>query len=323
MGQPVDNHNLLGIDRVGDVLAFVRVADAQSFTVAAQRLGLTRSAIGKCIARLEDCLGTRLVHRTTRRVSLTDEGRLFYEHAVCILSEVDSATAALASRNEAPRGRLRIDLPVAFGRKHVLPVLQRFLERWPDVEAEVTFTDDYTDLVREGIDLAIRIGGDYDSRLVQRVLTAHHLVTCATPDYLARHGVPQTPDDLVHHKTLVFMHNGMPVPWRYEVNGKMRNVPVSGRLRLGNTEALRDAALSGVGMVQLSTFLIGTDLHDGRLVPVLENFTLPSIPVHAVYPHRRYLAPKVRSFIDAILEEWRDPPPWSSCAVLNLTAHAG
>ncbi|KAA5924541.1 LysR family transcriptional regulator [Achromobacter xylosoxidans] len=299
-----------GIDHLGDVLAFVRVADAQSFTLASERLGLSRSAIGKCIARLEQGLGARLLHRSTRSVSLSDEGRLFYEHAQRILAEVDNATGAMASRQEAPRGRLRIDLPVALGRLHIMPLLAGYLRQWPEVEADVSFSDDYADLVRDGIDLAIRIGGEADSRLVRRVLAPHRLITCAAPAYLERYGVPASPDALARHRTLAFTHMGAPVPWRYASHGQERSVAVAGRLRLGDTEALRDAALEGAGIVQLGAFLVGEDLRQGRLVPLLETHAPPGAPVCAVYPHRRHLAPKVRRLIDEIAARWAGGAPW-------------
>lgn len=299
-----------GIDHIGDVLAFVRVADAQSFTLASEKLGLSRSAIGKCIARLEQSLGARLLHRSTRSVSLSDEGRVFYEHAQRILAEVDNATDAMASRQEAPRGRLRIDLPVALGRLHLMPLLHDYLAQWPQVDADVSFSDDYTDLVRDGIDVAIRIGGEADSRLVRRVLAPHRLITCAAPAYLDRHGAPASPDDLPRHQTLAFTHMGALVPWRYTHQGQDRNVQIAGRVRLGNTEALRDAALAGAGIVQLGAFLVGDDLRQGRLVPLLESYAPPGAPVCAVYPHRRHLAPKVRRLIDDIAARWENGAPW-------------
>ena len=248
----MDNKTLAGIDHIGDLRAFVRVADACNFTLAAERLGLTRSAVGKCVARLEAGLGVRLLHRSTRSVSLSDEGRLFYEHATRILSEVDNAAGAMARRKQTPRGRLRIDVPVSMGRLHVLPLVREYLDRWPDVEAELSFSDDYSDLVRDGIDLAIRIGGDGDSRLVRRVLAPHRLITCASPAYLARHGMPATLDELPRHQVLAFVHAGAVVPWRYSAGGEERQLHVAGRLRLGNTEALRDAALAGAGIAQLA-----------------------------------------------------------------------
>ena len=278
------------LDHLGDLLAFVRVADAQSFTAAADKLGLSRSAIGKCIARLEQGLGARLLHRSTRSVSLSDEGRVFYAHALRILAEVENAADAMDSRRQAPRGRLRLDLPVSLGRLHVMPLLRDYLREWPEVEADVSFSDDYADLVRDGIDVAIRIGGDPDSRLVQRVLAPHRLITCASPAYLERHGAPATPDDLARHRT------------------------VARRLRLGDTEALRDAALAGEGIAQLGAFLVGADLRAGRLQAVLESVAPAGAPVCAVYPHRRHLAPKVRVLIDGIARAWRAGPPWAAGA---------
>ncbi|MDR6603313.1 DNA-binding transcriptional LysR family regulator [Achromobacter deleyi] len=309
--KPAPSHRL---DHIGDLLAFVRVADAQSFTAAADKLGLSRSAIGKCITRLEQGLGARLLHRSTRSVSLSDDGRIFYEHAQRILSEVDNATDAMASRKQAPRGRLRIDLPVSLGRLHLMPMLRAYLRRWPDVEAEVSFSDDYTDLVRDGIDVAIRIGGESDSRLVRRVLAPHRLITCAAPEYLERHGAPATPDALNQHHTLVYTHAGQRVPWRFAIQGLARQVPMNGRLRLGHTEALRDAALAGDGIAQLGAFLVADDLRAGRLMPVLESVAPPGAPVCAVYPHRRHLSPKVRVLIDEIAGVWNTDPPWAPYA---------
>lgn len=298
------------LDHIGDLLAFVRVADAHSFTTAAEKLGMTRSAIGKCIARLEQGLGVRLLNRSTRSVSMSDDGQLFYEHAQRILSEVDNATDAMASRQTAPRGRLRIDLPVSLGRRHIMPVLRRYLQRWPDVQADVSFSDDYTDLVRDGIDVAIRIGGDADSRLVRRVLAPHRLITCASPGYLERHGAPPSLESLHSHQTLCFTHAGHQVPWRFSVHGQERLVSVTGRLRLAHTEALRDAALAGDGIAQLGAFLVAGDLQSGRLAAVLEPWARPGPAVVAVYPHRRHLSPKVRLLIDEIAGLWRLEPPW-------------
>ncbi len=298
------------LDHLRDVLAFVRVADSQSFTLAAERLDISRSAVGKCISRLEESLATRLIHRTTRSVSLTEEGRLFYEHAIRILCEVDDAEAALAQRNQFPKGRLRLDLPVAIGRLHVLPLLQRFLAKWPDLEADVSFSDDYRDLVTEGIDVAIRIGGPTDSRLIRQVLAPHRYITCAAPAYLEKSGVPRSLDDLQHHDKIVFTHANGVVPWRYRVGGEDREVSVQGSMRLNNTEAMRDAALAGLGLVQLGAFLVGEDIMRGRLIAVLMEFGREESPVCAVYPTRRNLSPKVRMFIEAIRHDWSPDPPW-------------
>ena len=196
------------------------------------------------------------------------------------------------------------------GRLHVLPLVREYLDRWPDVEAELSFSDDYSDLVRDGIDLAIRIGGDGDSRLVRRVLAPHRLITCASPAYLARHGMPATLDELPRHQVLAFVHAGAVVPWRYSAGGEERQLRVAGRLRLGNTEALRDAALAGAEHRAAGRV-------PGRRRPArrpadagVETIAPPGTPVCAIYPHRRHLPPKVRHLIDAIAARWRQSLPW-------------
>lgn len=299
------------LDHLGDVRAFVRVADSGSFTIAAERLGISRSAVGKCIKRLEESLATQLIHRTTRSVSLTDEGSLFYEHALRILCEADDAEAVLAQRNQAPSGRLRLDLPVAIGRIHILPILQKFLAQWPDLEADVTFSDDYKDLVAEGIDLAIRLGGPSDSRLIRQVLSSHGFIICAAPDYLERHGVPRVIDDLQDHQKIAFTYCNSLIPWRYKVNNENRELVVRGSLRLNNSEAIRDAALAGLGVAQLGKFLVSDDIKSGKLIPLLEAFAPEAPPICAVYPTRRNLSPKVRMFIAEIRKTWAECPPWN------------
>jgi len=299
------------LDHFGDVLAFVRVADTGSFTQASEKLGLTRSAVGKSITRLEENLATRLIHRTTRSVSLTEEGRLFYDHALRILCEVDDAEATLAERNQIPKGRLRLDIPTAFGRLHVLPILQRFLALWPGLEADVTFSDDYCDLVSDGIDVAIRIGGPTDSSLIRQVLAPHHFITCATPAYLQQHGIPRNIADLQNHKNIVFTYANASVPWRYQIDGDKRDIVVQGNLKLNNTEAIRDAALNNLGLVQLGAFLVGEDIKHSRLIPVLQEFRREEMPITAVYPTRRHVSPKVRKFVEMLRKEWAEGPPWN------------
>ena len=309
----------MALDRITDIVAFVRVSDARSFTIAAEQLGVSRSAVGKCVTRLEDQLGVRLLHRTTRNVTPTDEGEAFYERCVRILADLEDAELAMAKRSERPRGRLRLDLPVSFGRLHVLPMLHRFMETWPEIAVNVTFTDRYVDLIDEGVDLAIRIGGENDSRLVARTLAPHRRVTCATPDYLAAHGTPQTPADLADHSCLAFTHAGRSAEWRFKTRPDDGSddpvadkcaVPVRGRFCASNAEALRDAALAGYGIGQLATFLVGDDLRAGRLIPVLEAYATPGPPIRVVYPTGRHLSPKVRKFVDLLAQEWHPQPPW-------------
>lgn len=309
-GNKVCNYVLMNIDRMSDIIAFVRTADARSFTLAAGQLGLSRSAVGKRIVRLEERLGLRLLHRTTRSVSLTDEGAVFYERCQRILTDLDEVEAAMATRKQEPSGRLRIDVPFSFGRLHVLPLLHRFMGDWPQLAVNVSFSDRYTDLIDEGIDLAIRIGGAEDSRLMTRTLAPHRLVTCATPAYLEANGIPKTVEALADHSCLTFMHGGRVADWRFTVKGRLQTMPVHGRFSAGNAEALRDGVLAGYGIGQLATFLVGDDLRNGRLIPLLEGYEIAGEPVRAVYPSPRHLSPKVRHFIDLLAGQWSPCPDW-------------
>lgn len=280
------------LDNLTDLLVFIRVADACSFTLAAERLGISRSAAGKCVNRLEERLATRLLQRTTRSVSLTEDGAVFYEYAQRILSQAEEAETALNTRRQTPRGRLRLDLPVSLGRLHILPILREFLAQWPEVDADVSFSDEYSDLVRDGIDVAVRVGGSDDSRLVRRVLAPHRLITCAAPDYLARHGTPAKPEALGEHETLVFSHQGLPAP-----------LALFGQRPTARTAGARPDAfqqrrgLAGCGRrrgrpVPVGAFLVGEQIAAGTLVPVLERYCRPGPPICAVYPSRRHLSPR-------------------------------
>ncbi|MCJ2113499.1 LysR family transcriptional regulator [Methylobacterium sp. E-025] len=297
-------------ERIEDIVAFVHAADARSFTVAAERLGLSRSTVGKRITRLEARLGARLLHRTTRSVTLTDEGANFHGQCAEILEALEAAEAEVTARGVAPSGRLRIDLPVSLGRLQVLPVLQRYMRLWPAVSVNISFSDRYVDLVDEGIDVAVRVGGMVDSNLVSRKVAAHTLVTCAAPDYLARRGTPVTIEDLPDHDCLTFSHGGRPVEWRFRDHGARRTVAVGGPLTSNNAEGLRDLVVAGLGIGQLATFLISDELRDGRLVPILAGHASEGEPLSVVYPVRRLLPPKVTAFVDLLVATWQPRPPW-------------
>ncbi|MEQ5179731.1 substrate binding domain-containing protein [Proteus terrae] len=227
-----------------------------------------------------------------------------------MLNEIEEAGAALDKFNENPRGRLRIDLPIAFGRRYILPLLQTYLMQWPELDAEITFSDEYTDLVKNGIDLAIRIGGNDDSRLIRKVLTPHRLITCASPDYFERNNAPQSPNALSQHQLITFSHQGSTVPWKYQTHQKEFTLPVKGKLRLDNTEAILDMALSGYGICQLGEFLVGESIKSRKLMPILLEHTINLAPICAVYPSKRHLSPKVRYFLDFIEKQWQGNAIW-------------
>lgn len=308
----MSNKNNDALENLFDLRVFVCIAECQSFTIAAQKLGISRSAAGKSLSRLEAHLNTRLLHRTTRQVSLSDEGLLFYQHALKILNQIEEAESALNKVKQYPRGRLRISLPVAFGRLHVLPILQDYLNQWPEIRAEIYFSDDYSDLVKDAFDLAIRIGGNDDSRLVRRVLAPHRLLTCASPTYLAQYGTPEKIEDLHSHRLLGFAHQGVAVPWHFKVNNERYDYPVRGQTLFSNTEAISDAALSGFGICHVGAFLVGKHISDGSLIPILQQYSHAEAPICAVYPSKLYLPLKVKLFLELIDQAWNKRAIWDS-----------
>lgn len=292
--------------QLDEISAFMAVVDAGSFVGGGQSLGLTRSAAGKALARLESRLGVRLLNRTTRQLSLTDEGRVFHAHCLQVLAALDDAEASVGQRAGTPRGVLRLTLPAAFGRRQVLPLLRDYLRAWPELQAEVSFTDRVADIIEEGYDLAVRINAaPTDTRLVSRVVARHPVFVCAAPSYLQAHGEPRTLEDLAAHDCLFFSSRTRRQPWRLrEKGGAPVKVEGRSRLRLDSGEAIRDAAVAGLGIAYLPGFLVDEDLASGRLQALLPSCETESVPILALYPSRRHLPAKVRRFIDLMVEQW-------------------
>ncbi|MBY3392110.1 LysR family transcriptional regulator [Rhizobium laguerreae] len=290
---------------LNDILIFMAVVDAGSFIAGGQAVGLSRSAAGKAVIRLEDRLGVRLLNRTTRTLSLTEEGRMFYERGLRILVSVDEAEASVAGQDSTPRGVLRLTVDDAFGRLVVLPLLEKYLRAWPDIQVEVSFTDRLADIVEESFDLAIRVGATAtDTRLVSRVIATYKARLCASPSYLAERGEPRDVDDLAVHDCLISAGRNQRQGWRFRGQGgswiKARG---RSRLRLDSGEAIRDAALAGLGIALLPDFLVTDDLAAGRLRQILADFETDDAKIVTLYPDKRLLEPRVRRFIDLIVEE--------------------
>lgn len=294
---------------LNDILVFLAVVDAGSFIAGGRALGLTRSAAGKAVARLEDRLGVRLLNRSTRALSLTDEGRSFHAQGAEILAAIDNAESSVAASGGTPRGTLRVTVPDAFGRLVVAPLLRQYLEAWPEVQVEVNFTDRLVDLVEEGFDLALRIGAtDLDASLVSRVVASYRPFLCASPTYLARHGEPTHPDDLARHDCLLFSSRGRRQAWRLRgPDGQWAKAEGRSRLRMDSGEAIRDAAVAGLGIGLLPAFLVEGDLAAGRLQAVLPAADLGEVKIVAIYPTRRHLEPRVRRFIDLLVQALGGP----------------
>jgi DNA-binding transcriptional LysR family regulator len=290
---------------LNEILVFMAVVDEGSFIAGGQAMGLTRSAAGKAVNRLEDRLGVRLLNRTTRALSLTDEGRVFYNHGLQILAAVDDAEASVAGRRGTPRGVLRLTVPDAFGRLVVLPLLKKYLEAWPDIQVEVNLTDRQADIVEEGFDLAVRIGeAPPDTRLVSRAVARYKAMLCASPAYLAGRGEPRDIDDLAAHDCLIFSSRNRRQSWRLRGDdGIWVKAQGRSRLRLDSGEALRNAAVAGLGIAFLPDFLIAEDLAAGRLRRVLPELEAVDVKIVAIYPSRRHLEPRVRRFIDLMIQE--------------------
>ncbi|MBY3411875.1 LysR family transcriptional regulator [Rhizobium laguerreae] len=290
---------------LNDILIFMAVVDAGSFIAGGQAVGLSRSAAGKAVIRLEDRLGVRLLNRTTRTLSLTEEGRMFYERGLRILVSVDEAEASVAGQDSTPRGVLRLTVDDAFGRLVVLPLLEKYLRAWPDIQVEVSFTDRLADIVEEGFDLAIRVGATAtDTRLVSRVIATYKARLCASPSYLAERGEPRNVDDLAVHDCLISAGRNQRQGWRFRgEGGSWIKAQGRSRLRLDSGEAIRDAALAGLGIALLPDFLVTDDLAAGRLRQILADFETDDAKIVTLYPDKRLLEPRVRRFIDLIGEE--------------------
>jgi len=291
--------------------AFARVAETGSFSEAARRLRSSKSVVSRQIAALESELGVRLLHRSTRALTLTEAGRGYFDQLVRILADIDEANLSVSHLQAAPRGRLRVNAAMSFGIRHLAPAIPDFLARCPEVKIDLTLNDRFVDLVDEGYDMAVRIGHLIESSLVARRLAPLRRVVCASPAYLAARGVPATPDDLAGHECLRYSNIPVGDEWTFTApDGRARSAEVTGRLRVNNGDALRIAALEGLGLACLPTFIVGEDLRAGTLVPVLEGAAHQSGGVFAVYPHARHLSPKVRAFIDFLVERFGPNPPW-------------
>ena len=292
-----------------DVLSFVvfaRVVEARSFTAAAQKLGVSKSVVSTRVSQLEQRLGVRLLQRTTRRLSLTSEGLALYEHAARVAAAADQAAALAAGTAPEPRGVLRVSAPVTFAQQFLSQPIGVFLERYPRVRVELTLADRLVDLVAEGIDVAIRVSARLrDASLVGRKLADAHTVVCASPAYLARKGTPAVPADLLHHECMRYSLLAAQDEWRFRADGHSFSVPVEARFEAASGVVLREAALAGIGLTVLPSFVVADDLAAGGLQQVLAPFTFVRLAIHAVYPSAGVVPANVRAFVDLLAKQLR------------------
>ncbi|MCV2403545.1 LysR family transcriptional regulator [Marinomonas sp. C2222] len=287
---------------------FVRIARTQNISQAGQELDISAAVASNYINKLERELGVRLVHRTTRKVSLTEDGADFLPHAEDVLSSVEAARASVGAGNASPTGKLRITVPSSFGRMHLMPAMKGFMEAYPKLEVDCRFSDSIVDLVEGGFDVAIRNAQLKSSSLIARKLATDTRVVCASPDYIRLHGQPKTPKDLRDHQCISlagFEH------WQFDTPEGKQTIKVHGNFRADHGEAVKDACVQGLGLTICSTWIAYEELRKGSLVKVLTDFPLVSeTDIWAVYPSSRQLAPKVRAFIDYFSSVYGTSPYW-------------
>ncbi len=302
------------MDKFADLEAFTAVVEAGSFSAASERLGIAKSVVSRRISQLEKRLGSRLLHRTTRRLSLTDEGKHFYQRAVQILVDLDEAEQSVAEETTELRGALKLAAPLSFGLSHLSQALTDFLCEHPAIELNLDLNDRNMNLIEEGFDMAVRIGELQDSTLVaRRIGTARHVV-CASPDYLERYGKPVHPDELTRHIGLQYSHISYKQQWRFvSPAGKTVFAQPHIRVHANNGEALAAAAIAGLGITAGPTFILGKHISEGSLVTILNAYQRPSTGIYAVYPPGRLLPKRVTVFTDFLGSRFGDEPDWDCC----------
>tara|TARA_R100000935_G_scaffold10346_1_gene20646 strand:- start:4578 stop:5462 length:885 start_codon:yes stop_codon:yes gene_type:complete len=276
------------------VSEFVAVAETASFTAAATRLGISTAQVSRQIGALELRLAVKLFYRTTRKVTITDAGQIYYNHCRQVLDGLEEAERAISDLHQTPKGKLNLTAPVTYGENHIAPLVNDFVSRYPELEVNLTLTNKMLDLVAESYDLAIRLGALEDSTMMAKRLASRTHYVCAAPDYLAVHGVPHTLSELEKHNCL----QGTLGFWRFQERGKTRHIRVKGNISCNSGWALVDAARKSIGIIQLPDYYVQADLETGRLVSVLDPYRAPDDGIWAIYPQNRHLSPKVRLLLD-------------------------
>jgi len=287
------------------VSEFVAVAETESFTAAAKQLDISTAQVSRQVSALEKRLATKLLHRTTRKVSVTEAGTIYYQHCRQVLDGLEAAEDAVSDMQSHPTGKLKITAPVTYGEATIAPLVNSFLAQYPDLDVEVNLSNLKKDLIEEGIDIAIRQGNLEDSTMMAKRLSSRTFYVCASPTYLETHGIPLTPRELEKHNCLQSMNDY----WYFQKNGKSQNIRLSGNLRSNSGHVLLDAALKGIGIVQLPGDYVCPHVENDELAVLLEDYRSPDQGVWALYPQNRHLSSKVRLLLDYLAEELADPAP--------------
>jgi len=303
------------VDRFDNMRVFAKVVESGSFTGAAARLSISASMVSQHVKELEERLGARLLNRTTRKVSLTETGRAYYESCTRLLADLEETEQAVSDMHAAPRGELRVNATPAFGILQLAPAIADFTSRFPAISVDLMLSNRMVDLIEESLDVAVRVGELPDSSLIARQLAPCRMVVCGAPSYFQTHGIPRTPADLTAHNCLTVSGNVLSYyrAWHLTAaDGTALNISPIGNLRTNSGGVLKVAALAGHGVVCLPTYLLGDALQSGRLVTVLDDYTAPPLTLRALYPHNRHLSAKVRAFVDFLAARFGQEPPWDS-----------
>jgi DNA-binding transcriptional LysR family regulator len=299
------------MESLTDVAVFVRVVESGSFTAAAERLEISKSVVSKYVTRLEDHLGARLLNRTTRRLSLTEVGRVLYDRSRKGLADIEEAQQEVSRLQREPRGTLRINVPMSFGILHVAPALPEFQRQYPELTVDLNLDDRKIDVIEEGFDVSVRISELPDSSLVARRIAPCRHAVVASPSYLGKHGTPRTPDDLRDHNVITYRYQDSANKWHFRMkDSESTSVDVSGTSMMNNSLAIREAVLEGIGVTRAPTFVVGKDIQEGRLVKLLAGYEILQVAIFLVYPQRRHLSPKIRAFVEFMAARISETPYW-------------
>jgi DNA-binding transcriptional LysR family regulator len=287
--------------------------ESGSFTLAAEKLNMSKSGVAKSISRLEANLGVRLFNRTTRRLSLTDDGQAYSKGCLRALIELENAQLKISTRKSIPSGKLRIDMPVVFGRRWVLPALLDIVDKYPEIQSDISLTDRRVNLIDDGIDLVIRIGQlDESATLVAKLLGVQKSVVCASPQYLKKYGYPNVVDDLIKHQCITFGNSGRILPWNFiDEKGDSKAIHVQGNINSNHSETILYTVLHGHGIALLSNWLVSKYVQNEKLVKLLPDIKTQGFPIYAVWPQNKHLSPKVRVVVDALAYNFISQSPWN------------
>lgn len=296
------------MDSIDGLKTVIAVAETKSFTTAAQRLGMSKALVSKYVGQVEQRLQAQLFNRSTRHIALTEAGKRYYEKALVCLDHFYELEESISIQDRQPQGLLRISLQSTFGESHIAPLLPMFLQQYPDVQIELCLSDRRIDMLKEGIDLVIRMGETQDSQLIAKKITNYPILTCATPEYLAQNPVLQHPNDLLQHSCIIDSNFRIGKQWQFIDKEQILTIPVKSRVAVNSPRAVRELVLSGLGIGLITSFVVEDVLQSGELVEVLPEYRMLSFNVYVLYPHRRYLPHKVKCFIEFLQQHFSHSP---------------